>query len=101
MPPEHLQFSLIRVMEQNRPLVLPESRETLALADAYVTSRVVPFSSRDDARHVAIATVAGLDALVSWNFKHIVNLAAAVGSFSKCPTRLPPHRLGFPRRGAL
>lgn len=70
--PEHLQFSLIRVIDQNKPLVLPESRETLALADAYVTSRVVPINSRDDARHVAIATVAGLDALVSWNFKHIV-----------------------------
>jgi len=72
--PEHLQFSLIRVIDQNEPLVLPEPRETLALADAYVTSRVVPINSRDDARHVAIATVAGLDALVSWNFKHIVNL---------------------------
>jgi hypothetical protein len=54
--------------------VLPESRETLALADAYVTSRVVPVRSSDDARHVAIATVAALDALISWNFKHIVNL---------------------------
>ena len=51
-----------------------ESRETLALADSYISSRVVPINSRDDARHIAIATVAGLDAVVSWNFKHIVNL---------------------------
>ena len=72
--PEHLRFSLIRIVNELRPLVLPESRETLALADAYVTSRVVPTSSRDDARHVAIATVGGADALVSWNFKHLVNL---------------------------
>jgi hypothetical protein len=29
---------------------------------------------RADAQHIAIATVARVDALVSWNFKHIVNL---------------------------
>jgi hypothetical protein len=27
-----------------------------------------------DALHIAIATVIGVDVLVSWNFKHIVNL---------------------------
>ena len=29
---------------------------------------------RFDAQHIAIATVAAVDVLVSWNFKHIVNL---------------------------
>ena len=28
----------------------------------------------DDATHVAVATVARADAIVSWNFKHIVRL---------------------------
>jgi hypothetical protein len=28
----------------------------------------------EDARHIALATVSRVDALVSWNFKHIVNL---------------------------
>jgi hypothetical protein len=28
----------------------------------------------NDALHVAIATTAGVDAIVSWNFKHIVKL---------------------------
>jgi hypothetical protein len=27
-----------------------------------------------DALHIAVATVIGIDVLVSWNFKHIVNL---------------------------
>ena len=27
-----------------------------------------------DAQHIAMATVAKVDALVSWNFKHVVNL---------------------------
>ena len=30
--------------------------------------------NRSDALHIAIATVSGVDVLVSWNFKHIVNL---------------------------
>lgn len=29
---------------------------------------------RNDARHIALATVADLDALVSWNFRDMVNL---------------------------
>jgi hypothetical protein len=46
----------------------------LSLANEYVAARVIPVSSRGDARHVAIATLAGSDALVSWNFRHLVNL---------------------------
>jgi predicted nucleic acid-binding protein len=72
--PEQLHFSLVRLLKEIHPLVLPESQETLTLAEAYVASHVVPASSRDDARHIAIATVAGVEALVSWNFKHMVNL---------------------------
>ena len=57
-----------------QPFVLSESRESLSLAQEYVAARVIPASSRDDARHVAIATLAGSEALVSWNFRHLVNL---------------------------
>ena len=28
-----------------------------------------------DALHIAVATVAGVDVLVSWSFKHMVNLS--------------------------
>lgn len=34
---------------------------------------VVTLNSKDDALHVAAATVASADMIVSWNFKHIVN----------------------------
>ena len=43
------------------------------LADAYVAAGVLGKGSRSDAIHVAAATVAGADLIVSWNFKHIVN----------------------------
>ena len=48
--------------------------EAAALAEAYLAARVVPAASRVDALHVALASVARADALVSWNFKHLVQL---------------------------
>ena len=72
--PDDIRFSLMSLVRQFQPLVLSETRESLSLAQEYITARVLPASSRDDARHIAIATVAGSDALVSWNFRHLVNL---------------------------
>ena len=34
---------------------------------------VIPAKKRDDARHVAIATVAGLELVVSWNHRRVAN----------------------------
>ncbi len=48
--------------------------EAQNLAEAYVSAGVLPTQMRADAQHIAIATVARVDVLVSWNFKHIVNL---------------------------
>lgn len=48
--------------------------EAQELADAYVAHGVVGPGSLIDALHVAVATVSSVDVLVSWNFKHIVNL---------------------------
>lgn len=48
--------------------------EAQDLAEAYLSAGVLPTRMRADAQHIAIATVARVDVLVSWNFKHIVNL---------------------------
>ena len=44
------------------------------LAQKYVDENIVGEQYRSDALHIAIATISGVDVLVSWNFKHIVNL---------------------------
>jgi hypothetical protein len=46
--------------------------EVDALAEAYIAAGALGPSSRMDARHVAAATVAGADLVLSWNFRHIV-----------------------------
>lgn len=48
--------------------------EAIGLANAYLQDGAVAESSLSDARHIAMATIARADVLVSWNFKHIVNL---------------------------
>lgn len=50
------------------------SEEAIILADLYIKEKVVGKSSIEDCRHIAIVTICKADVLVSWNFKHIVNL---------------------------
>jgi hypothetical protein len=46
-----------------------------ALAAELLTARLLPEKARSDAMHVAIATVHGVDYLLTWNCKHIANAA--------------------------
>ncbi len=50
------------------------SEEANNLAETYLHDGVVSKKSRVDAQHIAIATINRTNVLVSWNFKHIVNL---------------------------
>jgi len=43
------------------------------LRDAYIDAGIVTEKRLTDALHVALATVSGCRAIVSWNFKHIVH----------------------------
>ena len=50
------------------------TKEINQLAQEYITEKVVGQTSIDDCRHIACATINKVDYLVSWNFKHIVNV---------------------------
>jgi len=50
------------------------SDEARDLASHYIEEGVVSDGYLVDAQHIAIATVNRVDILVSWNFRHIVNL---------------------------
>lgn len=52
---------------------VPITPEAEDLAQAYIKGGALGQSSQEDALHVALATVAGADLILSWNFKHIVN----------------------------
>jgi len=48
--------------------------EAIELAKRYIEEGIVTERFLIDAQHIAIATINRVNALVSWNFKHIVNL---------------------------
>jgi predicted nucleic acid-binding protein len=50
------------------------NEEMIKLAEKYMEQKIVSGNYYSDALHIAVATVIGVDVLVSWNFKHIVNL---------------------------
>ena len=62
------------ISEENREYVVLND-EARGLARHYIEEGVVSEGYLVDAQHIAIATVSRVDVLVSWNFKHIVNLS--------------------------
>lgn len=48
--------------------------DAVSLAKQYIDAKVVGQTSFDDCVHIAMATIHQVDILVSWNFKHIVNV---------------------------
>ncbi|MFH0797636.1 MAG: PIN domain protein [Candidatus Omnitrophota bacterium] len=56
-----------------RPLILDD--EARKLAQYYIKDGAVTTGYLVDAQHIALATINRVDVLVSWNFKHIVNLS--------------------------
>ena len=79
-----LEAELLRAPQQVREFLatLPSSQienirltqNAAELADQYIFAKVVGQTSRADCQHIAMATIIKADVLVSWNFKHIVNL---------------------------
>jgi hypothetical protein len=57
----------------DRVVVIPVDDEIKKLRDKYISAGIVGKNSLNDAEHIAAATIAGADVIVSWNFKHIVN----------------------------
>jgi hypothetical protein len=71
--PEQVRNHLARVPEVHIE-TLQLDAEAMELAEAYIAAGVIAAKMRADAQHIAMATVARVDVLVSWNFKHVVNL---------------------------
>ena len=70
--PRRFRMTLDAVPNEHREF-LESSSEVELLAERYVARGVVGPAMLEDALHIAAATLAGADLLVSWNFKHIVN----------------------------
>ena len=54
--------------------ILHESPEVITLVDEFINFSVLSRKHYNDLLHIAYAVVAGCDCIVSWNFKHFVNI---------------------------
>ncbi len=81
--------------------MLGTSEEALILAEDLLAQGAVPLNSEEDALHIGIAAAAGVDFLLTWNFKHINNAhtKALISSVIEahgfvCPISCSPEELG-------
>ncbi len=81
--------------------VLEMTDSAQALAASLLAAGHVPRASVEDALHIALATVHGMDFLLTWNFRHINNaemkgrISAAVEAAGyECPVICSPEELG-------
>ena len=74
-----LNFQLEEIIGELSAEIINIKDEIRVLADKYVAEGIIPMKFRDDALHLACATYAGVDAVVSWNFKHFVKLSTIRG----------------------
>ena len=70
--PKKLKEKFLNTVKKYNELKM--DKETEKLAKNYVKEGIFPEKNYDDALHVAIATVNGIDCLLSWNFKHLVKV---------------------------
>ncbi len=66
--------NLVRGLKADYTEYLETTGEVVDLATAYITEKVAGTTSYADCFHIALATISHADFLVSWNFKHIVNI---------------------------
>ncbi len=65
---------IMKLWAEVSPKPLLNTMAMQRLAGEYIKLGVFPVKSKADALHAACATVHRMDALVSWNFKHLANL---------------------------
>jgi len=66
--------NLVRKIKKDDAEFVEESNDAIELASEYLSEKVVGQTSYSDCLHIGLATIIQADLLVSWNFKHIVNI---------------------------
>ena len=71
-----LLFSRLQEIKYN---LIKIDEEIISLAEKFISSGVLTAKSFEDCQHIAAAIRANCDAIVSWNFRHIVNVKTIKG----------------------
>jgi hypothetical protein len=72
--PYEMREKLRNTVTESGLKILEETEECIELANAYVNNEIIPAKYRNDARHIAIGVYHEVDFIVSWNYRHMVNI---------------------------
>ncbi len=72
--PKRVRDKISRELRKGYMMVLEESDESVRLSRLYISGGAIPSEYENDARHIAVATVNDIRVIVSWNFRHMVNI---------------------------
>ena len=72
--PNDIKLGLSNKIKEVKFNILEETENSLELAGEFIKEGIFSQESRDDGRHIAIAVINDMDVIVSWNFKHMVNI---------------------------
>ena len=59
--------------------ILDVNEDTVRLAEKFIDFGVLKKKSFEDCQHIAAAILSNCDIIISWNFKHIVNVKTIRG----------------------
>ena len=72
--PHDIRNELEKIMGGTDSKILHETPECVGLVNEYIRRRIIPARYRDDARHIAVAVVNRIDAIITWNCRHMANI---------------------------
>lgn len=70
---------LMDYLDQIEYHLIATNENTVGLAEKFIDFGILKQKSFDDCQHIASAILAGCDIIISWNFKHIVNIKTIRG----------------------
>ncbi|MCM1124115.1 MAG: PIN domain nuclease [Eubacterium sp.] len=70
---------LLNYLKQIEYHTIETNNDIIELAGKFIDFGVLREKSFDDCQHIAAAILAGCDVIISWNFKHIVNVKTVKG----------------------
>ena len=71
---ERKRAQLMQLIKEHQPKELNITQEAIDLSKEYISQKIIPEVKVEDAIHVAVATVYEMDALITWNNRHLANL---------------------------
>ena len=72
---EEKMHKLLELIGECHPKRLELTEDVIVLAQRYLHAGILPQRCLEDAFHAAVATVYEMDALISWNLRHLANLS--------------------------